>query len=50
MAISEREVLEALKAVEDPDLHRDIVSEWMPPADITEAQRLAREWLEARGE
>ena len=26
MAISEREVLEALKAVEDPDLHRDIVA------------------------
>ena len=26
MAISEREVLEALKAVEDPDLRRDIVT------------------------
>jgi TPR repeat protein len=35
---------------EEADLHRDIVSEWMPAADIAEAQRLAREWLAAHGE
>ena len=35
---------------EEADIHRDIVSEWMPAADITEAQRLAREWREAHGE
>ncbi len=35
---------------EEANLHRDIVSEWMAPADISQAQRLAREWLEAHGE
>ncbi len=35
---------------EEANLHRDIVSEWMAPADISKAQRLAREWLEAHGE
>ncbi len=35
---------------EEADLHRDILSEWMPATDIAEAQRLAREWLEAHGE
>ena len=40
----------ASSGFEEADLHRDIVSEWMPPADIAEAQRLARAWLEAHGE
>ena len=35
---------------EEAIIHRDIVSEWMPPADISEAQHLAREWREAHGE
>ena len=35
---------------EEANLHRDIVSEWMAPADISEAQRLTREWLEEHGE
>ena len=30
--------------------NRDIVAEHMTPADIAEAQRLAREWLEEHGE
>jgi len=33
---------------EEADIHRDIVSEWMPAADISEAQRLAREWLDGQ--
>ena len=40
----------AANQFEEADIHRDIVSEWMPAADITKAQRLAREWLEAHGE
>ena len=30
--------------------NRDLVAEQMTPADISEAQRLAREWLEEHGE
>ena len=30
--------------------NRDMVAEQMTPADISEAQRLAREWLEEHGE
>ncbi len=35
---------------EEANIHRDIVAEWMAPADISEAQRFAREWLEEHGE
>ncbi len=35
---------------EEANIHRDIVAEWMTPADISEGQRLAREWLEEHGE
>ena len=35
---------------EDGRKNRDIVAKQMTPADISEAQRLAREWLEEHGE
>ena len=35
---------------EEANIHRDIVSEWMTPADISKAQALAREWMEKHGE
>ena len=35
---------------EEANIHRDIVSEWMTPADISKAQALARDWMEKHGE
>ncbi len=31
---------------EEANIHRDIVAEWMTPADISKAQAMAREWVE----
>ncbi len=42
--------LAAAKGDEDARDNRDMMAKQMTPADISEAQRLAREWLEAHGE
>ena len=40
--------LAAARGNEDTRKHRDSVSEWMTRPQIAEAQRAAREWLDAR--
>ncbi len=35
---------------EEANIHRDIVAEWMTPADISKAQAMAREWMEKHQE
>ena len=42
--------LAAAKGHENARENRDIVAKQMTPADISESQRLAREWLEEHGE
>ena len=42
--------LAAAQGVEAARKHRDIVAEKMTPADISKAQKLAREWLEKHGQ
>ena len=37
----------ASQGVSDAATSRDIVAEYMTPADISKAQRMAREWLAA---
>ena len=42
--------LAASKRNENGRKNRDIIAKKMTPADISKAQRLAREWLEKHGE
>ena len=42
--------LAASKGNENGRKNRDIIAKKMTPADVSKAQRLAREWLEKHGE
>ncbi len=42
--------LAATQGLEDAREHRDTLAERMTPADISKAQKLAREWMEKHGQ